>query len=52
MIKLLLIILNILPYQTIEPGYEYLDGNTENIRKIIEDNHEVSSLIKSANKPI
>ena len=32
--------------------YEYLDGNTENIRKIIEDNHEVSSLIKSANKPL
>ena len=28
--------------------YESLDGNTENIKKIIEDNHEVSDLIKEA----
>ena len=32
--------------------YESLDGNIENIKKITEDNHEVSSLIKDAKKPL
>ena len=32
--------------------YESLDGNIENIKKIVEDNHEVSSLIKEAKKPL
>ena len=32
--------------------YESLDGDIENIKKITEDNHEVSSLIKEAKKPL
>ena len=32
--------------------YESLDGDIENIKKIAEDNHEVSRLIKKAKKPI
>jgi len=32
--------------------YESLDGNIENIKKITEDSHEVSSLIKEAKKPL
>jgi NADH-quinone oxidoreductase subunit G len=32
--------------------YESLDGNIENIKKIIENNHEVSNLIKEAKKPL
>ena len=29
-----------------------LDGNTETIKKIIEDKHEISDLIKQAKKPM
>ena len=32
--------------------YESLDGDIENIKKITEDSHEVSSLIKKAKKPL
>ena len=32
--------------------YDCLDGDIENIKKIIENNHEVSSLIKNAKKPL
>jgi len=32
--------------------YEFLDGDIENIKKITEDNHKVSSLIKEAKKPL
>jgi len=32
--------------------YESLDGDIENIKKITEDNHEVSRLIKEAKKPL
>ena len=32
--------------------YESLDGDIENIKKITEDSHEVSSLIKEAKKPL
>jgi NADH-quinone oxidoreductase subunit G len=32
--------------------YESLDGDIENIKKITEDNHEISSLIKEAKKPL
>ena len=32
--------------------YESLDGDVENIKKITEDNHEVSRLIKEAKKPL
>jgi NADH-quinone oxidoreductase subunit G len=32
--------------------YDFLDGNIESIKKITEDNHEVSSLIKEAKKPL
>ena len=32
--------------------YESLDGDIENIKKITEDKHEVSSLIKEAKKPL
>jgi len=32
--------------------YESLDGNIGNIKKIIEDNHEISKLIKDAKKPL
>ena len=32
--------------------YSYLDGNIENIKKIVEDKHEVSNLIKEAKKPL
>jgi len=32
--------------------YESLDGDIENIKKITEDNHEVSCLIKEAKKPL
>ncbi|MDA7714197.1 NADH-quinone oxidoreductase subunit NuoG [Candidatus Pelagibacter sp.] len=32
--------------------YDYLDGNIENIKKIIEDEHEISKLIKDAKKPL
>ena len=32
--------------------YESLNGDIENIKKITEDNHEVSSLIKEAKKPL
>jgi len=32
--------------------YESLDGDIENIKKITEDNHEVSNLIKEAKKPL
>jgi NADH-quinone oxidoreductase subunit G len=32
--------------------YESLDGNIENIKKITEDNHEISNLIKDAKKPL
>ncbi|WP_415299376.1 NADH-quinone oxidoreductase subunit NuoG [Candidatus Pelagibacter sp. Uisw_134_02] len=32
--------------------YDFLDGDIENIKKITENNHEVSSLIKNAKKPL
>jgi NADH-quinone oxidoreductase subunit G len=32
--------------------YDFLDGGIENIKKITENNHEVSSLIKNAKKPL
>ena len=32
--------------------YESLDGDIENIKRITEDNHEVSNLIKKAKKPL
>ncbi|MDA9955817.1 NADH-quinone oxidoreductase subunit NuoG [Candidatus Pelagibacter sp.] len=32
--------------------YDSLDGDIENIKKITEDNHEVSNLIKEAKKPL
>ena len=32
--------------------YEYLDGSSSTIKQIIEDNHEVSNLIKEAKKPL
>jgi len=32
--------------------YESLDGDIENIKKIAEDNHKVSNLIKEAKKPL
>jgi NADH-quinone oxidoreductase subunit G len=32
--------------------YESLDGNIESIKKITEDNHKVSNLIKEAKKPL
>jgi len=32
--------------------YESLDGNIEDIKKITEDNHKVSNLIKEAKKPL
>jgi len=32
--------------------YESLDGDIENIKKIVEDNHVVSNLIKEAKKPL
>ena len=32
--------------------YQFLDGNTETIKKIIEGKHEVSDLIKQAKKPM
>ena len=32
--------------------YESLDGDIENIKKITEDNHEISNLIKEAKKPL
>ncbi len=32
--------------------YESLDGNIENIKKIAEDNHEISKLIKDSKKPL
>ena len=32
--------------------YESLNGNIENIKKIVEDKHEVSELIKNAKKPL
>jgi NADH-quinone oxidoreductase subunit G len=32
--------------------YEFLDGKTKNIKEIIENNHEISRLIKEAKKPI
>jgi len=32
--------------------YESLDGDVENIKRITEDNHEVSNLIKQAKKPL
>ena len=32
--------------------YESLDGDIENIKKITEDSHEISSLIKEAKKPL
>ncbi|MDA9996545.1 NADH-quinone oxidoreductase subunit NuoG [Candidatus Pelagibacter sp.] len=32
--------------------YQSLDGNTETVKKIIEDKHEVSDLIKQAKKPM
>jgi len=32
--------------------YESLDGDIENIKKITEDNHEVSNLIKEAKRPL
>jgi NADH-quinone oxidoreductase subunit G len=32
--------------------YECLDGNTENIKNIIEDNHKISKLVKEAKKPL
>ena len=32
--------------------YESLNGDIENIKKIIEDNHEMSNLIKDAKKPL
>jgi len=32
--------------------YEALDGDIENIKKIIEDKHEISKLIKEAKKPL
>jgi NADH-quinone oxidoreductase subunit G len=32
--------------------YESLDGDIENIKKITEDNHKVSNLIKEAKKPL
>jgi NADH-quinone oxidoreductase subunit G len=32
--------------------YDFLDGDIENIKRIIENNHEVSNLIKDAKKPL
>jgi NADH-quinone oxidoreductase subunit G len=32
--------------------YESLDGDTQNIKNIIEDNHEISNLIKTSQKPL
>ena len=32
--------------------YNFLDGNTKNIKEIIEDKHEISSWIKEAKKPM
>jgi NADH-quinone oxidoreductase subunit G len=32
--------------------YDFLDGDIENIKKITENNHEVSDLIKNAKKPL
>ena len=32
--------------------YESLDGDTQNIKNIIEDNHEISNLIKASQKPL
>jgi NADH-quinone oxidoreductase subunit G len=32
--------------------YESLDGNIDNIKKIVEDNHEISNFIKEAKKPL
>ena len=32
--------------------YDYLDGNIENIKKIIDDKHEISNLIKDAKNPL
>ena len=32
--------------------YEFLNGNTETIKDIVEDKHEVSNLIKEAKKPL
>ena len=32
--------------------YKSLDGNTKNIKKIVENDHEISRLIKEAKKPI
>jgi NADH-quinone oxidoreductase subunit G len=32
--------------------YETLNGDTENIKKIVEDNHKISKLIKEAKKPL
>jgi NADH-quinone oxidoreductase subunit G len=32
--------------------YDFLDGNTNNIKDIIEDKHEISNLIKEARKPM
>jgi len=32
--------------------YEFLDGDIENIKKIAEDNHVISKLIKEAKKPL
>ena len=32
--------------------YESLDGDIENIKKIIENNHEISNMIKNAKKPL
>ena len=32
--------------------YEFLDGDIENIKKIAEDNHVISKLIKKAKKPL
>jgi NADH-quinone oxidoreductase subunit G len=32
--------------------YKSLDGDIENIKKIVEDNHDISTLIKNAKKPL
>ena len=32
--------------------YQSLDGNTETIKKIVDDKHEISNLIKQAKKPM
>ena len=32
--------------------YDHLDGDVENIKKIVEDNHKISNIIKESKKPL